>query len=94
MTYPGLLTGPHGAGLKRYKSWLPIYILSARIPKSRIKSGASTDLKIALVVWQHMTAQLQALSVFNNHLDAEATFSTFAVDGASTSRRNEWAVGD
>ncbi|KAJ7112682.1 hypothetical protein C8R44DRAFT_797976 [Mycena epipterygia] len=105
VNYPGLLTGPHGAIVKA-KGWLPSYILSARIPHADIKLAASRtgtkldlridadpDLKIALVLWQHDTG-IQALSVFNNHLDSGATFSSFAVDGASTSKTNTWAVGE
>ncbi|KAJ7216439.1 hypothetical protein GGX14DRAFT_441518 [Mycena pura] len=92
--YPGLLTGPHGAAVKNAKNWLPFYILSATIPRSRLQVMAATDLKIALVVWRHEIAKITALSVFNNHLDARATFSSFTVDGASTSRHNKWAVGE
>ncbi|KAJ7068627.1 hypothetical protein C8F01DRAFT_978797 [Mycena amicta] len=91
--YPGLLTGPHGAVLKRLKAWLPVYILSAIIPQSRITSRFTTDLKIAIVVWRH-TAGVCGLSVFNNHLDATAKFTSFTVDGSSTSRDNPWAVGE
>ncbi|KAJ7473874.1 hypothetical protein B0H11DRAFT_1647676, partial [Mycena galericulata] len=93
--YPGLLTGPDGAVLKRYKGWAPWYILSATIPQSRLRSiFTTTDLRIALVVWRHSTENIIALSVYNNHLDAKASFSTFTVDGASTSRNNPWAVGE
>lgn len=93
--YPGLLTGPHGAVLKRAKAWTPWYILSATIPQSQLPSiFTTTDLRIALVVWRHTTAEITALSVYNNHLDANARFSSFTVDGASTSRDNPWAVGE
>jgi hypothetical protein len=93
--YPGLLTGPHGALLKRTKAWVPWYILSATIPQSRLTHiFTTTDLKIALVHWRHKTLEIGALSVFNNHLDSRATFSSFTVDGSSTSRDNQWAVGE
>ncbi|KAJ6583595.1 hypothetical protein DFH09DRAFT_911624 [Mycena vulgaris] len=93
--YPGLLTGPHGAALKRTKAWVPWYILSAKIPQSRLRTMiTTTDLRIALVVWRHTTAEIGALSVYNNHLDSRAKFSSFTVDGASTSGHNEWAVGE
>ncbi|KAJ7453574.1 hypothetical protein B0H11DRAFT_269169 [Mycena galericulata] len=90
--YPGLLTGPHGAILKRNKFWEPRYILSAIISQSRI--GAATDLRIAVIVWHHTSAHITALSFYNNHLDANARFSSFTIDGASTSKDNEWAVGE
>ncbi|KAJ7493048.1 hypothetical protein B0H11DRAFT_976952 [Mycena galericulata] len=90
--YPGLLTGPHGAIVKRIKLWEPWYILSATISRSRI--GTTTDLRIAVVVWHHTPAKTTALSFYNNHLDANARFSSFTVDGASTSKDNEWAVGE
>ncbi|KAJ7745568.1 hypothetical protein DFH07DRAFT_924622 [Mycena maculata] len=93
--YPGLLTGPDGGVLKRTKAWLPLYILSATIPQSLLRSMfTTTDLRIALVVWRHSSAEIAALSVYNNHLDSKATFSSFTVDGASTSRHNPWAVGE
>ncbi|KAJ7112060.1 hypothetical protein C8R43DRAFT_1041020 [Mycena crocata] len=88
--YPGLLTGPHGAAVKRLKAWVPIYILSATIPRLT----TTTDVKIAVVVWRHTTAEICAISVFNNHLDARAKFTSFTVDGSSTSRDNQWAVGE
>ncbi|KAJ7917469.1 hypothetical protein B0H13DRAFT_2322417 [Mycena leptocephala] len=37
---------------------------------------------------------MNALTFFNNHLDANATFESFAVDGESTSKTNQWAVGE
>ncbi|KAJ6611251.1 hypothetical protein B0H10DRAFT_2057105 [Mycena sp. CBHHK59/15] len=93
--YPGLLTGPHGAALKRTKAWLPWYILSARIPRTRLMPTVmTTDLRIALVVWRHTGTDVNAFSVYNNHLDSRATFSSFTVDGSSTSRDNLWAVGE
>ncbi|KAJ7443144.1 hypothetical protein FB451DRAFT_984673, partial [Mycena latifolia] len=102
---PGILTGPHGAKLKD-KGWLPLYILSATISAAEITLAATrmrtkhrtvpglADLTIAIILWRHDTAPLQALSVFNNHLDADAKFSSFVVDGESTSRSNKWAVGE
>ncbi|KAJ7096964.1 hypothetical protein C8R44DRAFT_889552 [Mycena epipterygia] len=93
--YPGLLTGPDGAAIKRLKAWVPLYILSATIPQSQLRTVfTTTDLQIAIVVWYHTAIEIPALSVYNNHLDAEAKFSSFTVDGASTSRDNEWAVGE
>ncbi|KAJ7496451.1 hypothetical protein FB451DRAFT_971507, partial [Mycena latifolia] len=94
--YPSLLTAPHGASLKRTKAWVPSYILSAIIPQSRLRRTPMTmsDLRIALVVWQHLSVELCALSFCNNHLDPRAKFTSFTVDGASTSRSNEWAVGE
>ncbi|KAJ7658705.1 hypothetical protein DFH06DRAFT_1407159, partial [Mycena polygramma] len=93
--YQGLLTGPDGALLKRTKAWTPWYIVSATIPQSQLAAvSTTTDLKIALVLWRHTTLGITALSVYNNHLDKNATFSSFAVDGASTSRDDSWAVGE
>ncbi|KAJ6458351.1 hypothetical protein C8R47DRAFT_1059787 [Mycena vitilis] len=95
LEYPGLLTGPDGALLKRTKAWAPLYILSATIAQHKLTSiFATTDLKIALVVWRHKTFGITALSVYNNHLDKKARFSSFTVDGSSTSRDNQWAVGE
>jgi hypothetical protein len=37
---------------------------------------------------------MTGFSFFNNHLDHHASFSTFVMDGASTSRRNLWAIGE
>jgi hypothetical protein len=53
-----------------------------------------TDLKIAIMVWKHNNVGTTALSFYNNHLDKRAMFSSFAVDGSSTSRDNPWAVGE
>ncbi|KAJ7611509.1 hypothetical protein DFH06DRAFT_1371956 [Mycena polygramma] len=92
--YPGLLTGPHGALLKRIKAWTPCYVVSAMIPKTMLRTSWKTNLKIVLVVWKHETVGASALSVFNNHMDPQTTFSSFTVDGSSTSRDNEWAVGE
>ncbi|KAJ7623065.1 hypothetical protein DFH06DRAFT_1446765 [Mycena polygramma] len=90
--YPGLLTGPHGALLKRVKAWTPCYVVSATIPKTTLRTSWKTDLKIVLVVWKHETVAASALSVFNNHMDPQTTFSSFTVEGSSTSRDNEWAM--
>ncbi|KAJ6583498.1 hypothetical protein DFH09DRAFT_1029158 [Mycena vulgaris] len=101
--FPGLLSGPDGALLKRTKNWLPAYIVSAIIPNAQIKLAArragmepatETDLKIALVLWRHAEVEIQAFTAFNNHLDPEAGFWNFVVDGASTSRDNPFAVGE
>ncbi|KAK6996878.1 hypothetical protein R3P38DRAFT_2565078 [Favolaschia claudopus] len=95
--YPGLLTGPHGAQIKRLKVWQPWYILSAQIPYLQLRYRSANlpkDLQIALVLWRHTTLDITALSAFNNHLDKEAKFSTFTVDGASTSRHDIFAVGE
>ncbi|KAJ7070436.1 hypothetical protein B0H15DRAFT_89168 [Mycena belliarum] len=93
--YPGLLTGPHGAALKRLKAWAPCYILSATIPQSRLRTMfVTTDLQVAIVVWHHSTLEILALSFYNNHLDKKTRFTNFTVDGSSTSRDNPWAVGE
>ncbi|KAK7001509.1 hypothetical protein R3P38DRAFT_3049486, partial [Favolaschia claudopus] len=88
--YPGLLTGPHGAQIRRLTAWQPWYILSARIPFDSLRQNSrnlSKDLQIAL-------EEITALSAYNNHLDRNAKFSTFTVDGASTSRQSDYAVGE
>ncbi|KAK6977517.1 hypothetical protein R3P38DRAFT_3123399 [Favolaschia claudopus] len=95
--YPGLLTGPHGAQIKRLPGWQPWYILSARIPLQSLRYNSRhlyKDLQIALVLWRHTTLEITALSAYNNHLDRNAKFSTFTVDGASTSRQSDYAVGE
>ncbi|KAJ6461839.1 hypothetical protein C8R47DRAFT_993422 [Mycena vitilis] len=87
-TYPGLLTGPHGICLV-HGACLPLYILSADI-----SIPSKSNLKVAIVVWTTSSSLVNALTVFNNHLDENATFESFAVDGESTSKANEWAVGE
>ncbi|KAJ7465408.1 hypothetical protein B0H11DRAFT_2049847 [Mycena galericulata] len=82
-TYPGLFTGPHGVSLK-HEAFLPLYILSADTP---VPSKPS-NLQIAVVLWTAGGA-MNALSFFNNHLDDDATFASFAVDGFSTSKENQ-----
>ncbi|KAJ7459361.1 hypothetical protein FB451DRAFT_1046317, partial [Mycena latifolia] len=85
--YPGLPTGPHGASLIE-ADCLPLYILSANIP-----IPAKTDFTAVIVLWT-IGSRRTALSFYNNHLDESATFDSFAVDGASTSIQNQWAVGE
>jgi hypothetical protein len=53
-----------------------------------------TDLKICTVMWKHASSGMTGFSFFNNHLDPLASFSTFVMDGASTSRRDLWAIGE
>ncbi|KAJ7017272.1 hypothetical protein C8F04DRAFT_1403976 [Mycena alexandri] len=86
-SYPGLLTGPHGISLTK-DVCLPLYILSADIP-----IPSKTNLLVAIVLWS-TDRGMNALTFFNNHLDANATFTSFAVDGESTSKDNTWAVGE
>ncbi|KAJ7241348.1 hypothetical protein B0H12DRAFT_1074553 [Mycena haematopus] len=85
--YPSLLTGPHGVSL-RAQNCLPLYILSANIP-----IPSKTNLLAAIVLWS-TGGPRNALSFFNNHLDDNASFTSFAVDGESTSKHNKWAVGE
>ncbi|KAF8183584.1 hypothetical protein K438DRAFT_2020644 [Mycena galopus ATCC 62051] len=71
------------------KRWLiPLYILSADI-----SIPSETNLLVAIVLWTRGSA-LNALSFFNNHLDDNATFESFAVDGQSTIKESKWAVGE
>ncbi|KAG8951491.1 hypothetical protein FRC04_006023 [Tulasnella sp. 424] len=89
-----MFTGPHGAAL-RHTDWLPLYVLKATISRERLRASTrDTDLKVCTVLWEHTPTGLCGLSFFNNHLDDNAKFSTFVVDGASTSRRNKWAIGE
>ncbi|KAJ7241329.1 hypothetical protein B0H12DRAFT_1133697 [Mycena haematopus] len=85
--YPSLLTGPHGVSL-RAQNCLPLYILSVNIP-----IPSKTNLMAAIVLWS-TGGPRNALSFFNNHLDDNASFTSFAVDGESTSKQNKWAVGE
>ncbi|KAJ7150601.1 hypothetical protein C8R46DRAFT_1305150 [Mycena filopes] len=87
-TYPGLLTGPHGIGLT-HAACLPLYILSADIGLP----ASSTNLAVVIVLWS-TGENVNALTFFNNHLDPNATFDSFAVDGESTSKDNIFAVGE
>ncbi|KIM83411.1 hypothetical protein PILCRDRAFT_819651 [Piloderma croceum F 1598] len=94
-TFPGLLTGPHGALVKRSKDWEPIYILSGIVPRAELVwSHYKTDITICTVMWKHSSTGMTGFSFFNNHLDRHASFSTFVMDGASTSRQNLWAIGE
>lgn len=45
-------------------------------------------------MWKHASTGMTGFSFFNNHLDRHAGFSTFVMDGASTSRQNLWAIGE
>lgn len=47
----------------------------------------------AIVLWSTGSSR-KAVSFFNNHLDDSASFDSFAIDGESTSKANEWAVGE
>ncbi|KAL1736138.1 hypothetical protein EV714DRAFT_198797 [Schizophyllum commune] len=96
--YPGLLTGPHGASLRK-SAWQPIYVLSATLERNQlVRTHYSDALKICTVVWNGKSNKddetvLMGLSFYNNHLDRGAHFGTFVTDGASTSRRTI-AVGE
>ncbi|KAI4518569.1 hypothetical protein K525DRAFT_208192 [Schizophyllum commune Loenen D] len=96
--YPGLLTGPHGASLRK-SAWQPIYVLSATVERNQlVRTHYSDALKICTVVWNGKNNKddetiLMGLSFYNNHLDRGAHFGTFVTDGASTSRRTI-AVGE
>ncbi|KAG8980149.1 hypothetical protein FRB90_007794, partial [Tulasnella sp. 427] len=91
-TYRSMFTGPHGVTLKHH-DWLPEYVLTAKIARHRLTTSYDTDLSICTVRWRHASG-LYGLSFFNNHLDVDARFTSFVVDGELTSRSNEWAVGE
>ncbi|KAL1695576.1 hypothetical protein GGG16DRAFT_45052 [Schizophyllum commune] len=96
--YPGLLTGPHGASLRK-SAWQPVYVLSATVERNQLVRTPYHDaLKICTVVWHGKNNKddetvYMGLSFYNNHLDRSAHFGTFVTDGASTSRRTI-AVGE
>lgn len=94
--FPGLMTGPHGASIARSRVWLPLYVLTAEIPLAQLrKANHQSDLHLCIVLWsQNSDSGLTALSFYNNHLDRSAHFSTFVVDGQTTSRFNNWAIGE
>ncbi|KAF7359928.1 hypothetical protein MVEN_00719000 [Mycena venus] len=91
-SYPGLLTGPHGASIKRLETWLSLYILWATIPALRLKRQARPDLHAETDTQLQTNGHYDILD-FNNHMDPNADFATFAIDGASTSRETKYAVG-
>jgi hypothetical protein len=98
-TYPGLLTGPHGASLRQDPCWQPVYVVSGIVLRDDLKTPYDTDLVICTVLWHYYhptsgNAVSSALTFFNNHLDEEASFSTFVIDGATTSRSNPDVVGE
>jgi hypothetical protein len=65
------------------------------VPSAELKvKDYMTDLKICTVMWKHFSTGMTGLSFFNNHIDCRARFSTFVMDGATTSRHNHWAVGE
>ncbi|KAJ7636813.1 hypothetical protein FB45DRAFT_1138764, partial [Roridomyces roridus] len=84
-TYPSLLTGPHGVSLTN-AACLPLYVLS-------VDTYANTNLAAAVVLWD-TSNKMNAISFFNNHLDAAASFDSFVVDGWSTSKSDEFAIGE
>ncbi|KAH7906153.1 hypothetical protein BJ138DRAFT_1175042 [Hygrophoropsis aurantiaca] len=94
-SYPGLLTGPHGARVRLDSNeWLPVYVLSAKVALEKlIKTQYTTDLDICNVVWRNTNSNLVALTFLNNHLDQDAAFSTFVTQGESTNRESLWAAG-
>ena len=98
-TYPGLLTGPHGASLRQDPGWQPVYVVSGIVPRDELKTPYDTDLVICTVLWNYHhpttgSSVCSAMSFFNNHVDEEASFSTFVIDGATTSRTKSDAVGE
>lgn len=86
---PGLFTGPQGTALN-IDAWKALYILHATVP---LDNEPRRPLLLATILWNH-DAGFYGATFFNNHLDAEADFSTFVVDGASTSDNNPYAVGE
>lgn len=74
--------------------WEPLYVLSGIVPRAKLTlTTYKTDMQICIVVWKH-TSGIKGLSFYNNHLDPHANFSHFVEDGATTSRRNKFAVGE
>ncbi|KAJ6481979.1 hypothetical protein C8R45DRAFT_1100374 [Mycena sanguinolenta] len=73
---------------RKSKDCLPLYILSANIP-----IPSKTNLMAAIVLWSTGGSR-NAVSFINNHLDDDASFDSFAIDGESTSKANKWAVGE
>ncbi|KAJ7182459.1 hypothetical protein C8R43DRAFT_1144473 [Mycena crocata] len=89
--HPGLCTGPHGVAF-RHEDCLPLFILSTNIPIPK-----KTNFVAAIVLWETTDTTgipMMGVSFLNNHLDSNATFDSFAVDGSSTSRDNVCAVGE
>ncbi|KAF8136491.1 hypothetical protein EV363DRAFT_1428878 [Boletus edulis] len=92
--YPGILTGPHGSQLRTDSAWLPEYVVSAKIAHNTLKQTLhASDLDVCNIVWRHEVTGIIALSLFNNHLDSDASAPTFVTPGASTSRASLWAAG-
>jgi hypothetical protein len=76
-----------------------VYVVSGIVLKDDLKTSHDTDLVICTVLWHyyHPTsghAVSSALTFFNNHIDQDASFSTFVIDGASTSRSNPDVAGE
>ncbi|KIY64197.1 hypothetical protein CYLTODRAFT_402190 [Cylindrobasidium torrendii FP15055 ss-10] len=97
--FPALFSGPHGSSLRR-PAWKPCYVLKAIIPHRELsRTEYKDDLKLCTVIWSAPAWKdaeedtVMGLSFYNNHMDKSANFSTFVVDGASTSK-NSIAVGE
>lgn len=45
-------------------------------------------------MWKNSSSGNTGFTFFNNHLDKKARFHSFVADGASTSRGNDFAVGE
>ncbi|KAI9793730.1 MAG: hypothetical protein M1816_007625 [Peltula sp. TS41687] len=91
--YPGMIPGPYAETMER-RRWSLIYILHADIPHDQLThSPYNTDLKLCIVLWHHLSDGV-GLTFFNNHIDKDTRFGHFFVDGATTSRGRDFAVGE
>ncbi|KAL7278631.1 hypothetical protein ACG7TL_007632 [Trametes sanguinea] len=68
--YSGLLSGFGAASLADDSFWLPMYILRADVPRTRLaETPHSSDFRICNVVWEHISSGALAVTLFNNHMD-------------------------
>lgn len=90
--FPRMFLGPQHSTIKK-KQWVPVYVLFAKIPEEKLLSGSEkTALEVCTVLWHHTRANLTGFTFYNNHLDQQARFDHFVLDGATTSRHSV-AVG-
>ena len=91
---PSLLSG-HLASFLRDDAWSPLYILSVCIPRdSLVECSYATPFRLYNVMWQHDTSKAISITLYNNHLDVNSSFSQFAQGAPSTNCGSTWAVGN
>ncbi|EMD35086.1 hypothetical protein CERSUDRAFT_96998 [Gelatoporia subvermispora B] len=90
---PGLLSGAHWSAL-HLDSWLPIYVVLAKLsPSELISTNYATDLRYYSVVWEHESGSL-GLSIYSNHHDPQLILQHFSDNMLSTSDHGVEKLGN